>query len=186
MNTVIKKRILNPEAWVESYNDMFVTYTLNRVGHLETARDLVQDTFLAAFLAAPNYKGDAKESTWLIAILKRKIIDYYRKCNTRKGKAFMRAGEANRNQNYNWLEEKVANSACEDEITKLDSQVVNDIIHTTIENLPARQAQIIRLKTLGWKTNDICEELGINQSNLWVTLHRARKSLKFQLGSLMG
>ncbi|WP_394972956.1 RNA polymerase sigma factor [uncultured Croceitalea sp.] len=186
MNTVIKKHILNPDAWVDSYNDMFVTYTLNRVGHLETAKDLVQETFLAAFIAAPNYKGNAKESTWLTSILKRKIVDYYRRCNTQKGKAFKWAKRTNKCQEYNWLEEKVADSSSEKEIMKLDSNAVNDFIQLTIKNLPKKQAQVIKLKTMGWKTDDICEELGINQSNLWVILHRARQSLKFKLGDLMG
>ena len=34
-----------------------------------------------------NFKGEASERTWLISILKRKIIDHYRKINSNKGKA---------------------------------------------------------------------------------------------------
>ncbi len=47
------------------------------------AKDLVQETFFAGFKSAKNYKGDATERTWLIAILKRKIIDHYRKINSK-------------------------------------------------------------------------------------------------------
>ncbi len=185
MNTVMEKHILNPDAWIDSYNDMFVGYTSNKVDHIEIAKDLVQETFLDAFIAVPSYRGDAKERTWLMSILKRKIIDYYRKCNTKKGKAFLWVNHINRNADYNWLEEKVVDASYEDQVFKLDSKELNDIIKSTINNLPKIQAEVIKLKTLGWETIEICEELGINRSNLWVILHRARKSLKFRLSNLM-
>ena len=41
---------------------------------------------LAGLKSMKHFKGEASERTWLIAILKRKIIDYYRKINSAKGK----------------------------------------------------------------------------------------------------
>jgi RNA polymerase sigma-70 factor (ECF subfamily) len=35
------------------------------------AKDLISETFLAALKAMKNFKGEASERTWLIAILKR-------------------------------------------------------------------------------------------------------------------
>ena len=185
MNTIAKKHMLNPDGWINSYNDMFVYYTSSRVSHIEIAKDLVQETFLDAFVAAPNYRGDARERTWLMAILKRKIIDHYRECNTKKGRAFMLANQASGKEDYSWLQDKVANSDCEDGISQLDYKAMKDIIKSRIKSLPKLQSQVITLKISGWETNDICEELGVTQSNLWVILHRARKSLKSQLRSLM-
>jgi RNA polymerase sigma-70 factor (ECF subfamily) len=39
-------------------------------GSSEDAADLVQETFLAAMKSAPNFRADAKLTTWLIAILR--------------------------------------------------------------------------------------------------------------------
>jgi len=40
---------------------------------------MVQDTFISALKAADTFKGNSSERTWFVSILKRKIIDYYRK-----------------------------------------------------------------------------------------------------------
>src|SRR5262245_11530440 len=40
------------------------------IGSSEDAADLVQETFLAAMKSAPNFRGDARLTTWLIAILR--------------------------------------------------------------------------------------------------------------------
>ena len=75
---------LHPETWVDRYADYLFNYAVTRVSDAEIAKDLVQETFFAGLKSATNYKGTAAERTWLIAILKRKVIDYYRKINSRK------------------------------------------------------------------------------------------------------
>ncbi len=47
-------------------------YTRSRISDVEMAKDLVQETFLSALKAMPNFQGKSNERTWLIAILKRK------------------------------------------------------------------------------------------------------------------
>lgn len=42
------------------------------------AEDLTQDTFLAAFQRIDRFRKDSSPKTWLFAILKHTIIDYYR------------------------------------------------------------------------------------------------------------
>ncbi len=43
------------------------------------AEDLVQETMLSAYQARDKFRGGSSERTWLVSILKRKIIDHYRK-----------------------------------------------------------------------------------------------------------
>ena len=81
---------LEPEHWVDRYADYLYNYALARVSDAEMAKDLVQETFIAGLQSAPQFKGNAAERTWLVAILKRKVIDQYRKANSRKGKAEVR------------------------------------------------------------------------------------------------
>ena len=65
----------SPDNWVEDYGDYLFNYTISRVSDSQLAYDLVQDTFLAALSARDSFEGRSTEKTWLISILKRKIID---------------------------------------------------------------------------------------------------------------
>lgn len=80
------KNGLRPEIWVESHADFLFNYAISRVNDAETAKDLIQETFFAGLKSASNYKGEASERTWLVAILKRKIIDHYRKADLKKAR----------------------------------------------------------------------------------------------------
>ena len=100
---------LHPENWVDKYADYLFNYAVSRVSDSEIAKDLVQETFFAGLKSAKNYKGTAAERTWLIAILKRKVIDHYRKINSKKGKAEVRMNYSSQNDtDGDWLEEQVA------------------------------------------------------------------------------
>ena len=81
------KHKINPNDWIKLYSDYLFNYTISRVSDREIAQDLVSETFLAGLKSMSNFKGEATERTWLVAILKRKIIDHYRKTNSNKGKA---------------------------------------------------------------------------------------------------
>src|ERR1700709_246411 len=70
---------LDPHQWVKAHADYLYAYTRARINDEEQARDLVQETFLAALEKADKFEGKSSERTWLTAILRNKIIDVYRK-----------------------------------------------------------------------------------------------------------
>ena len=99
------KHQINPNNWISEYSDYLFHYTISRVNDREMAQDLVSETFLAGLKSMSNFKGEASERTWLISILKRKIIDYYRKINSNKGKAEVRMTYNNESEvEGDWLE----------------------------------------------------------------------------------
>ena len=69
----------NPLEWLENHGDVLYRMALVRVGKPDLAEDLVQETLLAAWQARDSFAGKSSESTWLVAILKRKIIDHFRR-----------------------------------------------------------------------------------------------------------
>ena len=170
---------LNPDKWVDLYADYLFNYAVTRVSDAEIAKDLVQETFMAGLNSAKNYKGDAAERTWLIAILKRKVIDHYRKINSKKGKAEVRVNySANTESEGDWLEEQVADPFAKDGDHIIENEELGFAIQDCISKLPKKQSQVFTMKTIrGMSTEDICNELGINPSNLWVMIHRARAAL---------
>ena len=170
---------LNPNIWVDTYADYLFNYAVTRVSDAEIAKDLVQETFFAGLKSAKNYKGDAAERTWLIAILKRKVIDHYRKINSKKGKAEVRMNySSNSDSEGDWLEEQVADPFSTMNNNVLENEELGEAIQLCISKLPKKQSKVFVMKTIqGIDTEDICNELKINPSNLWVMIHRARTAL---------
>ncbi len=170
---------LHPENWVDRYADYLYNYAVVRVNDQELARDLVQETFVAGLQSAPNFKGNAAERTWLVAILKRKVIDHYRKSNTFKGQAEVRMNYSSQSgQEGDWLEEMAADPESTRENDAIENEELGQAIQECIGRLPAKQARVFTMKTIrGMRTEDVCKELDINPSNLWVIVHRARTAL---------
>lgn len=170
---------LIPEKWVDRYGDYLYNFAIPRVNDSELAQDLVSETFLAGLKSAKNFKGDATERTWLISILKRKIIDQYRKANSKKGKAEVRMSYYTSDSgDGDWLEERVEdlrNPTIEDQI---EQEELREALDSCIACLPERYATIFVQKTIEkLETETICKEHNITASNLWVILHRARVQL---------
>jgi len=171
--------ILNPDKWIDLYADYMYNYTFTRVNNQDVAKDLVQETFLAALKSMGNFKGKATERTWLIAILKRKIVDYYRKINSLKGKAEVHVNFYKDGENKGkWIEERAPSSW-----SNVDKQIKNEELKNAldmcIDNLPEKHRTVFLLKTVqNFETEEVCNELNISPSNLWVIIHRARAQLR--------
>ena len=174
------KHNLQPEKWVDLHADYLFHYTHSRISDREMAKDLVQETFLSALKAASNFQGKSNERTWLTAILKRKIIDYYRKINSAKGKAevhmsFYKEGD----KKGKWIEERVPQDWGNEADTAIENKELRAIIDLCIDYLPEKYAMIFKMRTLqNIETDEICNELEISTSNLWVIIHRARIQLR--------
>ena len=170
---------INPNDWINLYSDYLFNYTITRVNDRNIAQDLVQDTFFAGLKSMKNFKGQASERTWLVSILKRKIIDHYRKINSNKGKAEVRMSyNSDSESEGDWLEQRVADPFDKTAEDNLENTELGIAIHDCIGKLPAKQANVFKMKTLlGYDTEAICNDLDITASNLWVIIHRARTAM---------
>lgn len=180
MTQTLKKHVLSPNSWVDNHADYLYNYAIVRINKEDLAKDLVQETFFAGLKSAKNFKGEASERTWLVSILKRKIVDYYRAINSKKGRAevkinFYSDGE----QEGNWLEERVPQNWDNEAEKTIENEELKTTLDDCIDNLPERYAMVFRMKTIQeFETETICKELSINPSNLWVIIHRARTQLR--------
>lgn len=174
----MSKHIIEAEHWVNRYSDYLYNYTIVRVNNHEIAQDLISETFLAALKSKDNFKGEATERTWLIAILKRKIIDYYRKINSKKGKAEVRITYKSEDSEGDWLEERASDPHDKTAEDTMENEELGMAIHNCLDTLNERQAAIFKLKTIeDYDTEAICNEYNITASNLWVIIHRARTAM---------
>ena len=74
-----------PEGFDRLYRDhvdLMYRYAYRLCGEAESAKDLVQETFLNAYQGLKDFRGDARVSTWLYTIASRACIRMRRK---RKG-----------------------------------------------------------------------------------------------------
>ncbi len=68
-----------PSQWLDLYGDRLFRYALARVRLDDVAEDLLQETLLAAIQGFSKFNQQASVYSWLVSILKNKIIDYFRK-----------------------------------------------------------------------------------------------------------
>ena len=175
-----QKHTLNTNKWIDNYADYLYNYSISRINNSDLAKDLVQDTFFAGLKSAKNFQGKASERTWLVSILKRKIIDHYRKINSKKGQAEVRMSFYEDGENEgSWLEERVPQSWDNASEKKIENEELRNQLELCINKLPEKYAMVFRMKTIQeFETEEICKELGITSSNLWVIIHRARTQLR--------
>jgi RNA polymerase sigma-70 factor (ECF subfamily) len=170
--------IIDPTKWVDRYSDYLFNYTIVRVNDREVANDLISETFLAGLKSMKNFKGESTERTWLISILKRKIVDYYRKINSNKGRAEVKVNYNSDEDEGDWLEEQIADLSDKTAEDTMENEELGMAILECLDQLNEKQATIFKMKTIdGIDTDAICNEFNISPSNLWVIIHRARTSL---------
>ena len=179
---------MEPGRWVELYGDYLFNYAVVRVNDREKAEDLVQETFLSALKAAGNFKGKSSERTWLISILKRKIIDTYRRQGTSKETSVDGFSEETADSDFfaydqpmpgHWREEMRPHSKSLLPEGDMEEEELMRIIEACIATLPPNLAAAFVMKMIDEaESAEICKELDITPSNLWVILHRARLRMR--------
>jgi RNA polymerase sigma-70 factor (ECF subfamily) len=171
----------NPEKWVDEYGDFLYRYALSRVRDPSVAEDLVQETFLAALRASENFKGRSTGRTWLIAILKHKIVDYIRKKirepSSDKIETLSDLADSDFNDKGEWQIRPFKWAINPDKI--YEQKEFFDVLYICLAELPERLAEAFMLREMdGLSTEEVCKALSITATNSWVMLYRARMSLR--------
>lgn len=173
---------IDPEGWLERHGDVLFRFALSRVRDRETAEDLVQDTFLAALRSQASYQGRAAEQTWLVGILRHKIIDHYR----RKREVSLPAGDDGEDQNA--LLDRLFDGAghwrfmpgrWKDPRQSLQQTEFYTALQRCVQALPGRHGEVFSLYLLHEQSSEsVCQALGISASNFGVIMYRARLRLR--------
>ena len=171
----------DPSEWLERHGTALYRFARARLGRSETAEDLVQETLLAALQSHERFQGRSSERTWLLAILRRKIVDHYRgrtdreptgdgsQPSDRESFRFFEEDGHWRNAPARW---KGAHEALEDEEFR-------DVLSHCCKRLPAPLAEAFLLREWeGMGVEPIQETLDVSAATLRVRLHRARLLLR--------
>jgi len=167
--------------WVEEHGDALFRFALLRVKDTTVAEDLVQDTFLSALKGIEGFKGESALRTWLIGILKHKIIDYFRRAKPEILAADLTAlgnetGDDIVRAHSHW-ERPVEWRGEPDKL--LENKEFWRVFVGCVDGLPESHRRAFSLREIdGVSGDEICKILNITATNLWVILHRARAKLK--------
>ncbi len=172
---------VDPATWLDDHGDALFRYALLRLRDREKAEDAVQECLLAALAARERFEGQSSERTWLIGILKRKIVDAIRRSSRESPvedpEAAQSAGEGFFDNRGFWRALPARWKG--DPGQSIEDREFWDIFRRCIEKLPVRLADAFLLREMDqMKSDEVCQVLSITPTNLWAQLHRARLGLR--------
>ena len=147
----------------------FVTFARNRLGEPHMAEDVVQESLVKALAAERRPKSEEETTAWFYRILRRSIIDVYRRQGART-----RALERFKQE----LPETPS---------KQDERVLCQCFKRLLPMVPEQYRELLRQVDLeGHEPAEVASKLGLTKNNLTVRLHRARKHLREALSQNCG
>ncbi|CAA9284415.1 MAG: hypothetical protein AVDCRST_MAG95-3535 [uncultured Adhaeribacter sp.] len=181
----LETRKIDPHQWVELHADYLYNYAFTRINNEEQARDLVQDTFLAALEKVAHFNGKSSERTWLVAILKNKVVDVYRK--RAAGLTISADLETTEHEQQNFFDATNghwhrAHQPLPLQLEEEDPYTIKEfkaILQQCLQKLPALWLAVFTMKHLEEEASEkICSALKITPANFWVIVHRTKLNLR--------
>ncbi len=147
------------------------------------AEDAVSETLLAALAKPQAFEARSQLKTWLVGILKHKIVDALRQ---RGREVVLDHGTADDSADPldhmafkadGHFAEKPADWGNPEQ--DLKSRQFMTILEACTDKLPAVQGRLFLMREwLELSSDEICKELALTPTNLYVQLHRARLRLR--------
>jgi RNA polymerase sigma-70 factor (ECF subfamily) len=161
--------------------DLVYRYAHRLCGEAESAKDLVQETFLNAYRGFNRFRGEAQVSTWLYTIASRACMRMRRK----------RKGEPERELS---LDEFVPTSEGEfrlqipvDGLTPeqaFQNKELREALDEAIQKLPKKYRMTLVLRDMeGLSAKEVGSIMGVNERAVKSRLHRARLFVRRELSA---
>ena len=180
MQTTEKLEIVFKE-WVRDHADALYQFAYHRVNDEELSKDLVQDSFLAAWKNMESYRGEVSARNWLFIILKRKIIDHYRKAGRHVEELLNHEKIEDHffDEADHWRKGSYPRELAVNFTDRTESQDFQNIFRSCSSKLKTLHKAVFTMKYIdGMESDEICETLGLKSNNFWVLMHRAKLQLR--------
>ncbi len=152
-------------------------YGLRMCGSEEDAKEVLQETLIAAFRGIHAFRGDAGLSTWLFQIAR---THCFRQRRRRVG-----APETFQPLDASTVAQVAAEDAAPDMVSQ--ARQMGEVLQAAILALPEAQREVIILRDVeGLTAEEAAQVVGIEVRALKSRLHRARLQLREHLSTLMG
>jgi len=152
------------DRWVNDHAAVLYRVAFRHIGNRHDAEDVVQDAFRSAWLSRHLFDASRSERAWLLAILRRRASDYWRRRNGKEVSGVSEPGPLARNEPDPFKDE--LSSAMQD----------------ALETLPAELRETLLLVVVGELTHqETADLLGIPLGTVLSRVSRARSRLREQL-----
>ena len=139
----------------------FVAFARQRVGDAHLAEDVVQESLVKALAADRKPAGEEDTVAWFYRILRRTIIDLYRRNDARQ-RALDR------------FEQELPATP-----TAAEQRLLCGCFKRLLPSVPSQYQELLQQIDLeGKEPAEVAAALGVTRNNLTVRLHRARKHLR--------
>jgi len=165
---------------VEALRPQLVRFARTQLRNDAWAEDAVSETVLAALEKPQSFAGLSQLKTWLVGVLKHKVVDLLRK-QSKEATALTDEDAQDLDDGLfdsggHWREAPVDWG---DPEASCNRREFFEVLEACVEHLPAVQGRVFMMREwLELDTTEICKELQITTTNLWVLLHRARLRLR--------
>jgi len=173
-----------PEQWLADHGAALYRYALARTRDQHQAEEAVQETLLAALESRERFTGASSPRTWLIGILKHKLMDQFRRASR---ETTLDDPEDLGNLDDGVIEDMFASDGhwrerpadWGDPREMLERDQFMAILQRCLDALSPRLARLFWLREVMEEDSEtICQELAITPTNLWTMLHRGRLGLR--------
>lgn len=181
------------EFEVEQHRTYLMRFARLQLRNDAWAEDAVSETLLAALTKPHSFESKSQLKTWLIGILKHKVIDIFR-VQTREASINFEVDDDGSSRDEldalmfqpdgHFVAMPSSWDAMDPDLTEHPERALNTrqfihILEACTEKLPVVQGRIFLMREwLELSVEEICKELGLTSTNLYVQLHRARLRLR--------
>lgn len=177
-----KSSLLKTDTLLDEHGDYLFRYALMRVKDVALAEDVVQETLVAALAAKDSFAAIASVRTWLVTILKHKMIDHWRRQGREVALSDLLDDAGNEagvdeffNQAGRWVDMP---NVYPDPDAALENKQFWKAFEHCLSRLKPQQAEVfIAREVHGVSNEEICKSYALSASNAWVLLYRARVAL---------
>lgn len=165
---------------VEALRPQLLRFARTQLRNDAWAEDAVSETLLAALEKPQSFAGQSQLKTWLVGILKHKVVDQLRRHSREATVLTSDDGEDLDESLFlpdgHWRE---APRDWGNPEAAFGQRQFFEVLEACVERLPPAQGRVFMMREwLELETGEICKELNISSTNLWVLLHRARLRLR--------
>ncbi|HHY17921.1 MAG TPA: sigma-70 family RNA polymerase sigma factor [Firmicutes bacterium] len=162
------------EALVTAYEKSLYNIAFRMVSNSEDAMDIVQDVFLKAYQALPEFRGDSRFSTWIYRVCVNASLDYLRK--NRKVKVYSLDAPVVFPDSEVQRQIEDSGDSTEDIV---ESQFLGQRVLGVLNDLDSHYRTILILCDVqGYSYKEISEILDISLGTVKSRIHRARNLVR--------
>ena len=170
----------NREAFrilVEKYQSRLLTLAQEIVRSREEAEDVVQESFVKAYVSLHDFKGESSFFTWMYRITYNMAIDFRRKSSRRGGDTLAYEESASSQEEHPATSVFMGSLESPDDVVTRREQGLR--LRQALDSLSEEHRAVIMLREIdGLSYAEIAKISGVSEGTVMSRLHYARKKLQ--------